>query len=80
MPPAYNEDLVVAAVSMIGTLASRAAPDEPRVQLEAILMAAVSHAVHQLKMPADEVFRSLRWLLDELEQGAADPPTLTLVP
>jgi hypothetical protein len=80
VPPAYNEDLVVAAVSMIGTLASRSAPDEPRVQLEVILMAAVSHAIHQLKMPPDEAFRSLGWLLVELESGSADPPTLALVP
>ena len=43
-------------------------------------MAAVTHAIHQLKMPPDEAFRSLGWLLDELEAGPADSPTLTLVP
>lgn len=81
MPPAYNEDLVEAAVSMIATLAKRSAPDEPRVQLEVILLGAVTHAIHQLKMPRDEAFRSLSWLLDQLESDAEPPtPTLTLVP
>lgn len=80
MPPAYNEDLVVAAASMIGRLAERSAPDEPRIQLEVILMAAVTHAIHQLKMPVDEAFRSLGWLLTELASGTPDPPTLKLVP
>lgn len=81
MPPAYNEDLVEAAVSMIAVLATRSAPDEPRVQLEVILMAAVTHAIHQLEMPRDEAFRSLGWLLDQLESSTDPPaPTLTIVP
>jgi hypothetical protein len=82
MPPVYDEDLVDAAVFMIGTLATRSAPDEPRIQLEVILMGAVSHAVHQLGMPCSEAYRSLSWLLDELKAKSADPsrPPLTLVP
>lgn len=80
MPPVYNEALVEAAVSMIGKLAMRSAPDEPRIQLEVILMGALSHAIHQLGMPCDEAHRSLAWLLGELKSAGSDPPTLTLVP
>ncbi|HSX23246.1 MAG TPA: hypothetical protein VLE97_10785 [Gaiellaceae bacterium] len=79
MPSAYNEDLVVAASSVIGKLASRSAPDEPRVQLELILLGAVTHAIHTLKMPREEAFRSLTWLLGELKSASSEP-TLTLVP
>jgi hypothetical protein len=78
MPPAYDEEKLIAAASTIGTLATHVAPDEPRVQLELILMGAVSHAIHQLKMAPEEAFRSLAWLLTELE--GPDAPTLTLVP
>jgi hypothetical protein len=80
MPTTYNEDLVEAAVSMIGTLATRSAPDEPRVQLEVILMGALSHAIHRLGMPCDEAYRSLAWLLGELKSADVDQPSLTLVP
>jgi hypothetical protein len=81
MPDAYDEDLVNAAISMIGTLATRSVPDEPRIQLEVILLGAVSHAIHQLGMPCGEAYRSLSWLLDELRlKSADDAPKLTLVP
>jgi len=78
----YNENHVDAAVSMIGTLAMRAVPDEPRIQLEVILMGALAHAIHQLDMPRDEAYRSLSWLLDELKLKSAgsNPPPLILVP
>lgn len=80
MAAVYNEDLVDTAVSMIGTLATRSAPDEPRVQLEVILMGALAHAIHKLGMPCDEAYRSLVWLLGELKSAGSTPPTLTLVP
>jgi hypothetical protein len=76
----YDENLIEAAVSMISKLAARSAPDEPRIQLEVILMGAVTHAIHQLHMPPDEAYRSLSWLLGELKGTGSAPPTLTLVP
>ena len=79
MAAVYSEDRVDAAVTMIGTIATSAVPDEPRIQLEVILMGAVAHAIHQLGMPSDEAYRSLVWLLGELKSAGASP-TLTLVP
>lgn len=80
MTAVYDEDLVDAAVSMIGILATRAVPGEPRVQLEVILMGALAHAIHKLGIPCDEAYRSLIWLLGELKSANTNPPTLTLVP
>ena len=76
----YDEDCMVMTASTIGTLATRSAPDEPRLQLEVILLGAVRHAIHRLGMPREETYRTLAWLLGELESRISDPPTLTLVP
>jgi hypothetical protein len=81
MPQTYDEDRFVQMVTAIGMLALNSAPDQPRLQLEAILMAAVAHALQQLGMPRDEAYESLAWLLSELERrGSGKIPTLTLVP
>jgi hypothetical protein len=76
----YDEDRMVVAASAIGTLATRSAPDEPRLQLEVILLGAVRHAIHRLGMPREEAYRTLAWLIGELESRIEAPPTLTLVP
>jgi hypothetical protein len=81
MAQTYDEDRLVQAATAIRALAVSSAPDEPRIQLETILLAAVAHAFQQLGMPREEVYRSLTWLLTELEgRGSDKAPTLTLVP
>ena len=80
MLPDYDESLVDGAVSMISTIATRSAPEQPRIQLEVILLGAVSHAMHQLDMSRDDAYRTLAWLLDELDRRKSSPPALTLVP
>jgi hypothetical protein len=81
MAQTYDEDRLVQAATAIRALAVSSAPDEPRIQLETILLAAVAHALQQLGMPREEVYRSLMWLLIELERKGSDKvPTLTLVP
>jgi hypothetical protein len=81
MPQMYDEDRLHQMITAIGVLAVSAAPEQSRIQLEAILMAAVAHALQQLGMPRDETYQSLTWLLSELEGRGSDKiPTLTLVP
>jgi len=81
MEQTYDEDRLVQAATAIRALAVNSAPDEPRIQLETILLAAVAHARQQFKMPREEVYRTLAWLLTELEgKGSDKVPPLTLVP
>lgn len=75
-----DED-AVQAVAAIKVLVERLVPDEPRIQLETIRLAAISHAIQSLSMARSEAYRSISWLLDELrDRNAEEPPHLHLVP